>query len=155
MEELAPGAAFEYTFLDEEFDALFRSEQRLGNLAIIFTVLAVFVACLGLFGLATFTSEQRAKEIGIRKVMGASSGKIVFILTKEFTRLVMIAFIISVPLVWFSMDYWLRDFAYKVDISLTNYIAGGGAAILIAWLTVGYQSFKAAISNPVKSLRSE
>ena len=153
--EFVPEAAFEYSFLDQEFDALFRTEQRLGNLAIIFTGLAILVACLGLFGLATFTSEQRSKEIGIRKVMGASSGKIVFILTQEFTKLVIFAFVIAIPLSYFAMDYWLRDFAYKIDIGVVSFFIGGITALVISWLTVGYQSFKAAISNPVKSLRSE
>ena len=153
--EFVPEAAFEYTFLDQEFDALYRSEQRMGNLAIIFTSLAIFVACLWLFGLATFTSEQRAKEIGIRKVMGASSQRIVYLLTKEFTKLVAIAFILAIPLSYFTMDYWLQDFAFKIDIGVLSFIIGGFAALLIAWLTVGYQSYKAAATNPVNSLKSE
>ena len=113
------------------------------------------MACLGLFGLATFTSEQRAKEIGIRKVMGASSGRIVFILTREFTKLVLIAYVLSIPLSYWAMSYWLQDFAVKVSIGIVSFLIGGVLALLIAWSTVGYQSFKAAWSNPVKSLRSE
>ncbi|MDH5382945.1 MAG: ABC transporter permease, partial [Cyclobacteriaceae bacterium] len=147
--EFTNNSPFQYKFIDEEFDALFKEEQRFGSLSIVFTGLAIFIACLGLFALATFMSEQRAKEISIRKVMGASSNLIVMLLSKDFTRLVVISFLLSIPISYYFMDQWLQGFAYKTDIGYWSFILAGGGAILISLLTVGFQSFKAAIGNPV------
>ncbi|MEM9674753.1 MAG: ABC transporter permease [Cyclobacteriaceae bacterium] len=153
--EYAPDQPFQYSFLDEDFDALFRAEQRLGQVFTVFTGLAILVACLGLLGLAAFMAEQRTKEIGIRKVMGASVTNIAVLLSKDFTKLVVIAFILSIPLAYFIMQSWLKGFAFRIDIGPGTFILAGTAALLIAWLTVSWQSIKAASADPVKSLRSE
>lgn len=152
---VAPGEAFQYTFMDENFDNLFKAEERMGDLFTVFTVLAILVACLGLFGLAAFTAEQRTKEIGVRKVMGASVFSLTALLSKEFTRLVIIAFVLAVVPAWYLMDKWLSGFAYHAIISWEIFALAGVMALLVAWLTVGYQSFKAALANPVDSLRYE
>lgn len=149
------GQPLEYSFLDENFDKLFRAEQRMGQLFSIFSALTIFIACLGLFALAAFTSEQRTKEIGIRKSMGASSLGLTILLSKEFTRLVVIAFIPAAIFAWYISDAWLQGFAYRVAISPTVFLLSGVSAIVIAWLTVSYQSVKASAANPVDSLRYE
>ena len=141
--------------MDENFDRLFRTEQRMGQLFSIFSALAIFIACLGLFALAAFTSEQRTKEIGIRKSMGASVFSLTLLLSKEFTRLVIFAFIPASAFAWYISNAWLQGFAYRIDISPVVFVLSGLAAILIAWLTVSYQSIKAAGANPVDSLRYE
>ncbi|MBR9998195.1 MAG: FtsX-like permease family protein, partial [Cyclobacteriaceae bacterium] len=151
----APWAPFEYEFLAEKYEQMFDKEQRLGFVFTVFTVLAIIVACLGLFGLAAYTAEQRTKEIGIRKTMGASTASVVGMLTAEFTRLVVISFIISIPVSWFFMNEWLKAFAYKTNIGIWPFAVAGLAAILITWLTVSYQSIRAAKANPVNSLRNE
>jgi len=151
----APNEPFEYSFLDESFDRLFRAEQRMGKLFTVFSSLAIFIACLGLFALAAFTTEQRTKEIGVRKSMGASVFSLSILLSKEFTKLVVIAFIPAAILAWYISDTWLNGFAYRVDINPLVFILSGVAAIVIAWLTVSYQSIKAATANPVNSLRYE
>ena len=153
--EMAPGEPFDYSFLDENFDAMFRSEQQLGDIFIIFTSLAIFIACLGLFGLATFMAEQRSKEIGIRKALGADVTTVVLLLTKEFTKLVLISIVFAVPAVIFLMNWWLESFAYKTDLGVMSFVIGGFGALLISWLTVSYQSIRAAIANPTKALRYE
>ena len=153
--EMAPGEPFDYSFLDENFNSLFRAEQRLGNIFMIFTFLAIFIASLGLFGLATFIAEQRSKEIGIRKAMGASIPSVVLLLNREFTKLVLIAIVFAVPAVIFLMKWWLESFAYKTDIGVMSFIIGGLGALIISWLTVSYQSIRAAIANPTKALRYE
>ena len=153
--EMAPGEPFDYSFLDENFDSLFRAEQRLGDIFMLFTSLAIFIACLGLFGLATFIAEQRSKEIGIRKAMGASVPNVVLLLSKEFTRLVFISIILAIPGVIFLMNWWLSNFAYKTEIGVMSFVIGGVVAFSIAWLTVSYQSVRAAIANPTKALRYE
>jgi putative ABC transport system permease protein len=145
----------DYGFLDQNFDALFRAEQRMGEFFSIFSGLAIFIACLGLFALAAFTAEQRTKEIGIRKAMGATTTGLTLLLSQEFTRLVVIAFVPAAALAWLAVDYWLNGFAYRVEISLWIFVASGVMAIAIAWLTVSFQSIKAAASNPVQSLRYE
>lgn len=152
---LANGEPFEYSFLDQNFDALFHSEKRLKNQATVFTGLAILVACLGLFALAAFTTEQRTKEIGIRKSLGASTAGLAFILSKEFTILVIIAFIPASVGAWYLSGYWLNSFAFRTEINPLLFVAGGLASLLVAWLTVGFQAIKAARSNPVKSLRYE
>ena len=153
--EMAPGEPFDYSFLDENFESLFRAEQRLGEIFVIFTSLAIFIACLGLFGLATFIAEQRSKEIGIRKAMGASIPGVMILLSKEFTKLVFISIIIAVPFVISLMNWWLEHFAYKTEIGVMSFVIGGFAALLISILTVSYQSFRAAVANPTKALRYE
>lgn len=153
--EYASNEPFEYTFLDESFDELFRSEQRMGKIFSIFAGLAIFVACLGLFALAAFTSEQRTKEIGIRKVMGASVSSLAVLLSREFTKLVLIAFVPAAAAGWYVSDQWLQGFAYRVPMNPLIIIMSGVIAILVAWITVSFQSFKAATSNPVNSLRYE
>ncbi|WPP48825.1 ABC transporter permease [Catalinimonas niigatensis] len=151
----ADGTPFDYNFLDEDFDALFRADQRVGMIFGGFTSLAILIACLGLLALAAFMAEQRTKEIGIRKVMGASVKSIMLLLSKDFTKLVIIAFVLAIPLAYFAIQQWLNDFAYKIDIGMASFIVAGILALLIAILTVSYQSFKAAIANPVDSLRDE
>ena len=153
--EHANNEPFEYEFLDESFDRLFRAEQRMGTVFSVFSGLAIFVACLGLFALSAFTSEQRTKEIGIRKAMGASSLSLTVLLSKEFTRLVLIAFVPAAVAAWYVSNNWLEEFSYRIDINPVIFILSGVAAIVIAWLTVSFQSVKAAASNPVESLRYE
>ncbi|MFC3881760.1 ABC transporter permease [Algoriphagus namhaensis] len=152
----ADGAAFEYSFVDSNFDSLYRSEKNMGNIILVFTVLAISIACLGLFGLAAFTTEQRAKEISIRKALGATLSQLVVLLSKDFTVLVLIAFLIAGPLAYYIMDaYWLQNFAFRTNIGWLLIVGAGLLSILIAWLTVSYQSFKTAASNPVDHLKSE
>jgi putative ABC transport system permease protein len=146
---------FEYTFLDEEFDNLFRAEQRMGTIFSIFSGLAIFIASLGLFALAAFTSEQRTKEIGIRKAMGASVFGLTVLLSREFTRLVVFAFVPAAAAGWYVSETWLNGFAYRVDVSPWIIIGSGLVALVIAWITVSYQSIKAAGTNPVHALRYE
>ncbi|MEQ9592551.1 MAG: FtsX-like permease family protein, partial [Cyclobacteriaceae bacterium] len=153
--QLSGGAPYDYTFIDQEFDALFRAEQRMSTIFTVFTILAIAIACLGLLGLASFTAEQRAKEIGIRKVMGSTVTQVVVLLSKGFTRLVIISFLIAAPLSYYGMSTWLEGFAYRIDINLWTVLIGGVTALVIAWLTISYQSFKAAKANPAQSLRSE
>jgi len=153
--EYAPGDPFEYTFLDQDFDALFRSEQRLKNIFMIFAGLAIFIACLGLFALAAFTTEQRTKEIGIRKALGASVSTLTLLLSKEFTILVMISFAPAAVAAYFFTNSWLQEFAYRIHISPVVYIVSGLIAFAVAWLTVGLQAIKAAGANPIHSLRYE
>jgi putative ABC transport system permease protein len=152
----ADGTVFEYSFIDSNFDALFRSEQKMGNIMLTFTVLAIIIACLGLFGLASFTTEQRSKEISIRKTLGASLFNLVGLLSKDFTLLVLISFLVAAPVAYIVMNkFWLVDFPYRIDISLMLIILAGFLSICISWLTVSYQSFKAASSNPIKFLKNE
>ncbi|MFC2125650.1 ABC transporter permease [Bacteroidota bacterium] len=152
---MAENAPFEFSFIDQEFDAKFRAEQRLGKIFLLFTTFAILVAALGLFGLATFTAEQRAKEIGVRKAMGASVFSIIRMLSTEYTKLVLISFIIAVPVTWFVISSWLENFAFKTSMSSVVFIIGGLIALFIAWVTVGYRCYRAATKNPVNSLRYE
>jgi putative ABC transport system permease protein len=152
---LAPGQPFQYSFLDEDFGRMYDSELRLGKIFGIFAVLAIVIACLGLFALTAFTAEQRTKEIGIRKVLGASVTSIVMLLSREFGKLVLIAFALSAPLAWFAVDWWLKSYTYKVNVGIFVYVMAGVFAFIIAWLTMSFQSIKAATSNPVNSLRNE
>ena len=151
----APEMPFSYQFLDEAFNNVYSAEQRVAKIAITFSVLAILIACLGLFGLATYMAEQRTKEIGIRKVLGASVSNVVTMLSKDFLKLVTIAFCIAVPLAWWVMHKWLQDFAYRVDVSWWIFGIAGLLALCIALLTISFQAIKAAIANPVKSLRTE
>jgi putative ABC transport system permease protein len=153
--ELAPGQPFQYSFLDQDFGNLYSTEQRLGKTFAVFAGLAIFIASLGLFGLTAFTAEQRTKEIGIRKVLGASVSSIIFLLSKEFGKLIIIAFVLAAPLAWFAVNWWLKSYTFKVEIGFMVYVFAGLAAFVIAWITMSFQSFKAAASDPVKSLKSE
>jgi putative ABC transport system permease protein len=148
-------SAFEYTFLDEQMAKLYKTEQRLSNIVLLFSGLAIFIASLGLYALASFTAEQRVKEIGVRKVLGASVLQIVNMLSKEFITLVLIAFAIGTPVAYYFMNNWLEGFEYKTSFDLIVVILAGAVAIIIAWTTVSFESFKAARKNPVDSLKSE
>ena len=152
---LAPDEPFEYEFLDEKFNDLYQSENRMGTIFTVFTVMAIFISCLGLFGLAAFTAEQKTKEIGIRKVLGATSFNIVTLLSREFTKYVLIAFIISLLPAYYFIDQWLNNFAYRVSVGLEIFIISGMMAMIIALITVSYQSFKASLLNPAISLKYE
>lgn len=153
--EMAPGQPFTYSFLDERFGKMYAAETRLGSLIGIFSTVAIVIACLGLFALTAFTAEQRTKEIGIRKVLGASVGSIVVMLSKDFGKLVVFAFVLATPLAWWSVNLWLEDYQYKVEVGWYIFALAGVVTFLIAWLTMSYQSIKAATSNPVNSLRNE
>jgi len=153
--KMVPDLFFDYTFLDDHFAKMYQSDKQVSVVMSILAGLAIFIACLGLFGLATFTAQRRTKEIGIRKVVGASVFQITALLSKDFLKLVLIAFIIATPIAWIGMIKWLQDFAYRINISIWVFIWAGVSALLIALLTISYQSIKAAVANPVKSLRSE
>jgi predicted permease len=150
-----PGYPFEYYFVDSEFDKIFKTESLIGKLAGIFSVLAIFISCLGLFGLAAYTAERRTKEIGIRKVLGASTQGLATLLSKDFLQLVAISCLIAFPLAWWIMKDWLMSFAYRIDINWTVFALSGLLAMLIALLTVSFQAIKASVANPVRSLRTE
>ena len=150
-----PDTAFDFTFLDQYMNTLYASEQRMALVILIFSILAIIVACLGLFGLTAFTAEQRTKEIGVRKVLGASVSGITVLLSKDFLKLVFISIIIAAPVAWWVMTKWLQDFAYKINISWWVIGVAGLTAIIIALITVSFQAIKAAIANPVESLRTE
>jgi putative ABC transport system permease protein len=146
---------FEYSFLDENFARQYSAEKMQGKLLMTFTVLAIIIACLGLFGLITFTAEQRRKEIGIRKVLGSSISGIVLLLAKDLLKLVIIAMVIATPIAWMMMNKWLQDFAYRVDIGWWVFAVAGVLGLLIAFMTVAVKAVRAAMMNPVKSLRTE
>jgi putative ABC transport system permease protein len=152
---IAPNEPFTYTFLNEEFNNMYRAEQRSGKIFISFAVLAILIACLGLFGLAAYAAEQRTKEIGIRKVLGATVTNIVEMLSKDFLKLVIIASVIAFPVSWWFMHKWLQDFAYRITISWWIFLLAAFVAIFIAVITVSFQAIKAALTNPVKNLRTE
>ena len=154
-EKFNPDFPFDYTFLDENYGRLYEAEMRQGRLYIVFAGLAILIACLGLFGLATFAAHQRTKEIGVRKVLGASVAGITGLLAADFLKLVLIAIALATPVAWWAMNRWLDDFAYRVQIAWWIFVAAGLVAAAIAFLTVSYQSIRAALVNPVKSLRSE
>ena len=152
---MAPGMPFSYQFMDESFDNMYRVEQRTGKLGLTLAVIAILIACLGLFGLATYTAEQRIKEIGVRKVLGATIGNIISMLSRDFMILVFIASALAIPLAWWAMNRWLEDFAYRINIGWWIFLAAAVIALLIALITVSSQAIKAALANPVKSLRTE
>ena len=153
--ELVPDRPFRYEFLQDNLNRGYDEEHRSAKMFTIFSGLAVVIACVGLFGLSAYTASRRTKEIGIRKVLGATVGGVVMLLSKDFTRLVAIAFVLASPLAWWMMDQWLNGFAYKITMGATPFILAGITALAIAWLTISYQSVKAAIANPVRSLKSE
>jgi putative ABC transport system permease protein len=153
--ELLPDKPFNYFFLDEFFDKQYRSEDRFGTLFLYFAGLAIFISCLGLMGLASYSTVQRTKEIGIRKVVGASVGQIVYLLSRDFLRLVLLAFVVSAPIAWWLIEGWLKGFAYRIPVYWWIFAIAGTLALVIAILTVSFQAVKAAVANPVNSLRSE
>jgi putative ABC transport system permease protein len=154
-ESTFPGELFEFSFLDNRMNQLYENEMKMQNIFIIFSCFSIFVACLGLFGLSVFIAAERTKEIGIRKVLGASIGKIILLLSKEFIAWIIIANIVAWPFAWFIMNKWLQNFAYRVDIGIWIFILSASLALIIALITVSYQSIKAAVANPVESLRYE
>jgi ABC-type antimicrobial peptide transport system permease subunit len=155
FKSVVSNSAFEYSFLDSNLDKMYEKEQQTASVGLLFSVLAIIVACLGLFALAAFMAEQRNKEIGIRKVFGASVTKIIKLLSIDFMKLVLISLVISFPLALYFMSSWLQDFAYRIDISWTVFLIAGVLALLVTFITVAYQAIKAAIANPIKSLRTE
>jgi ABC-type antimicrobial peptide transport system permease subunit len=150
-----PSAPFEFKFTDEEYAKKFEDEKRIGNLSTFFAILAIFISCLGLFGLASFVAEQRTKEIGVRKVLGASVFNLWQMLSKDFVNLVIISCAIAIPLAWYFLHNWLQKYPYHTDISWWIFLVAGMGAMAITLITVSYQAIKAALMNPVSSLRSE
>jgi putative ABC transport system permease protein len=153
--EILPARPFSYFFLDEAFDKQYRAEDRFGKLFLYFAVFAIFISCLGLMGLTSYSTIQRTKEIGVRKVIGASIGNIVYLLSRDFLILVILSFVIAAPAAWFFCKHWLDGFAYRIDIYWWIFAAAGLTAVLIAMLTVSYHALRAAMINPVVSLRTE
>jgi putative ABC transport system permease protein len=153
--KIAPQAAFNFYFLDDAFDKQYRSDERFGKLFQYFAFLSISVSCLGLAGLSLYNTLQRAKEVGIRKLLGASVSTIVSILSKDYLKLVLIALLVASPVAWVLMNKWLNDFAYRIRIDWKDFVVAGGAALAIAWITVSIQTIKAAVANPVKSLGRE
>jgi putative ABC transport system permease protein len=152
---LIPTRPFSYFFVDEFFDKQYRSEERFGKLFLNFAILAIFISCLGLLGLASYSTIQRTKEIGVRKVMGASVSNIVSLLSRDFLKLVFISFLIAAPAAWWFMHQWLQDFAYRINISWWVFMVSCFLAVFIALFTISFQAIRSAIANPVKSLRTE
>jgi putative ABC transport system permease protein len=150
-----PDQPFEYRFIDNEYAKKFTSEVRIGKLASFFALLAIVISCLGLFGLASFVAEQRTKEIGVRKVLGASVFSVWNLLSRDFAMLVIISFFIASPIAWYYMNRWLQDYSYRINIGWNIFLIAGILAIVIALITVSFQAIKAALANPVKSLRTE
>jgi ABC-type antimicrobial peptide transport system permease subunit len=150
-----PDYVYEYRFLDDKIDSFYKQENQLSQLYKVFAAIAIFLSCLGLYGLASFMAVQRIKEVGIRKVLGASAGSIVYLFSKEFIILIAIAFVIATPIAWYFMHQWLQDYAYRIDVSWMIFLVSGIIAIVIALMTISFQAIKAAMANPVKSLRSE
>jgi len=153
--KMAPGQPFNYTFLDDQFDRLYKKEAQTGKILATFSGLAIFIACLGLFALAGFTAEQRKKEIGIRKVLGSSVASIVILLSKDFGKLILIAFVIACPISWWVMNDWLEGFAYRTSIGVGVFVIAAGLSFVVAWLTMSYHAIKAATDDPVNSIRYE
>ena len=150
-----PDFVYEYHFLNKTIEGFYKQEEQLSQLYKIFAGIAIFISCLGLYGLVSFMAVQRTKEVGIRKVLGASVSNIILLLSKEFTVLIIIAFMISAPIAYYFMHEWLQNFAYRIPLSATIFILAILSSILIAWLTVAHRAFNAALANPIKSLRTE
>jgi putative ABC transport system permease protein len=153
--KMAPHAPFEHTFVDQNFQVKYQQVQQVGSVFLLFTVLAILIACLGVFGLATYIAEQRTKEIGIRKVVGATSVDVVLLLTMDFARLILVAFLLAAPLAWWALDYWLDQFAYHISVPLSAFIVAAILSFLLVFISVSHRALKAAFSNPVESLRAE
>jgi len=152
--KLNPAYPFSYNFLDKDLDNLYKGEQKMGSIFNLFAILAIFISCLGLYGLSAFMAEQRTKEIGIRKVLGASVPGIVYLLSTGFTRLILIAIAIAIPLSWYGIHQWLEGFAYHINIHWAVFAGASVAVLVIAWITVSYESVKAAITKPAVSLKA-
>lgn len=155
VKPFSPNSAFSYEFLDDKFDAMYRTERRFGKVVGLFTFVAIVIACLGLYGLAAFSAERRVKEIGVRKVMGATVANIVTLLSRDFLKLVLLGFVIAIPIAYYAMNQWLADFAYRIDIGVGIFAMAGLGAVMVALLTVSWQSLRAATANPADALRSE
>ena len=155
FQNLAPKDPFTYTFLDDEINKLYQSEDRMGKMLLYFTILAIFISCLGLFGLASFSAQQRTKEIGVRKVLGATLPGIVYMQLKEFCKLVLLANVLAWPISYLIMNKWLQNFAYKTGMSINPFIQASIMALAIALFAVSYKSMKAASTNPVEALKYE
>ena len=155
MKKDNPAYPFNYQFVDDQFNNMFLNEMLISKLSRVFAALAIIISCLGLFGLAAYTAERRTKEICVRKVLGSSVSGIAALLSKDFLKLVLIAAIIAFPVAWYSMHNWLKDFAYRVNIQWWVFVIAAIAALAIALITVSFQAIKAAIANPVRSLRTE
>jgi putative ABC transport system permease protein len=153
--ELSPEAPYRFNFLDDQIQNEYAEEKRSGQLFSVFSGLAIIIACVGLFGLSAYTASLRTKEIGVRKVLGASVTGVTLLLSKDFTKLVSVAFFLAVPISWWMMNNWLQAFAYRISLGANAFVLAGLISLGIAWFTVSYQSIKAALVNPVKSLRSE
>jgi putative ABC transport system permease protein len=152
---LVPDRPFEYRFMDDDYNKLYNAELRLGKIMDVFSGIAMLLACLGLFGLSSYAAQQRIKEIGIRKVLGASARNITVALSKDFVGLAIVAIVIAFPVAWWATNKWLQDFSYRTDINWSIYVAAGLVTMLLTIITVAFQAIKAAIANPVKSLRTE
>jgi len=154
-QEQNPGLAFDYQFLDDDYQALYASEQRISILSRCFAVLAILISCLGLFGLAAFTAERRLKEIGIRKILGSSEMGIVYLLSGDFTKIVLAAVAVAIPVSYFMVAWWLQSFAYKIALNAWYFLIPGMVALIITWLTVGSQAIRASRVSPTQSLKEE
>jgi putative ABC transport system permease protein len=153
--EIAPEQVFEFSFLDENLNNQYKAEMQTGRIFSIFSLLAIFVSCIGLFALSAYITSLRTKEIGVRKVLGASVGGVVLLLSRDFSKMIMIAFFLASPVAWLIMEkWWLQNFAFRVNVSIWILLVSGALVFILAWLTVSYQSFKAAIINPIDSLKS-
>jgi ABC-type antimicrobial peptide transport system permease subunit len=155
FKRLNPSGLFDYKFVDEEYGRKFAAEQRIGTLSTVFAILAIFISCLGIFGLASFVAARRIKEIGVRKILGASVTNLWRLLSKEFVLLVILAFVIAIPIAYYFMDQWLQKYEYRTNITWWVFAIAGAVALFITLLTVSFQAIKAAVANPVKSLRTE
>jgi putative ABC transport system permease protein len=152
---LAPDLPFNYSFLDQDYDRLYKSEDQLSRIVSIFSALAIFIACLGLIGLTSFSVERRFKEIGIRKVLGASAGGVVILISKEFIKLILVSFVMAIPLTYYMLSLWLTNFTDRITIGPVRFVVAGISVLLISWLVISYLSIRAALTNPVESLRTE
>jgi len=155
MKKDNPAYPFEYKFVDDQFNEMFLSETLISKLSRVFAVLAIIISCLGLFGLAAYTAERRTKEIGVRKVLGASVTNITSLLSKDFVKLVFIASIVAFPVAWWAMHDWLQNYRYRIEISWWIFLAAAALAMIIALITISFQAIRAAVANPVRSLRTE
>jgi ABC-type antimicrobial peptide transport system permease subunit len=154
-QQLNPAYPFKFDFIDQDLSKLYKGEQQMGNIFNLFAILGIFISCLGLYGLSAFMAEQRTKEIGVRKVLGASVPELVILLSSGITKLIIIAIIIAIPVSSYAVNAWLAGFAYHINVSWVVFFIASVAALSIAWITVSYESIKAAIVNPIKSLRTE
>jgi ABC-type antimicrobial peptide transport system permease subunit len=154
-QRLNPAFPFQFNFLDQQLAKLYQSEQKIGNIFNLFALLGIFISCLGLYGLSAFMAEQRTKEIGVRKVLGASIASLIYLMTNGVTKLLLLAICIAIPLAWYAAQQWLTGFAYHIDISWVIFAIAALAVLATAWLIAGVESVRAAMANPVKSLKAE